>query len=379
MDTPSHKLLAIPPSYCCCTSLNPSLPFSSWKRSISWQRMKCPQHLSRKKHHNVFSPVQENYHYSSNNPTTKLIISSPKHLPASASNDSRNPIGAKLFSRCKIPYPFSHQLSSRLAIKDYCNTHTYPMLQKCQVNTHSSVINNTPLTTNSVGSSSDIYYARKHFAPLSGRHLANARSHSEPLITTVLQPKTLILEEYRGRNATYQNRKHLNKERLASHRVITGSNHSIKRDIAVTKPKSASAAERSNVHVSSTQPLRVRWSSHSPLPSFVVRPSKSVNHHSERFSKRHDLLKSPKKVPLTNTSSEQHETMTDCNVVQPETEINTMHLQYPCIKYSNMAIHSDQYKSLGAGVRWKGSTKPGKNGNLPKSITITTPWDHKRN
>ena len=372
MDTSSQKLLAIPPSYCCCTSLNPSLPFSSWKKSISWQRMKCPQHHSRKKHHNIFSPVQENYYYSNN------ISSSPKHLPASASNDSKNPIGAKLFSRCKIPYPFSHQLSSRLAIKDYCNTHTYPMLQKCQVN-NSSAVNNTPLATTSVTSSYDIYYTRKFYAPMSGRHLANARSHSEPLITTVLQPKTLILEEYRGRNATYQNRKQFSKERLASHRVITGSNHSIKRDIAVAKPKSASAAERSNV--SSSQPLRVRWSSHSPLPSFVVRPSKSVNHHSERFSKRHDLLKSApaveqKKAPLTNTSSREHETVADCIAVQPEAEINTMHLQYPCIKYSNMAIHSDQYKSLGAGVRWKGSMKPEK--NLPKSITITTPWD-KRN
>lgn len=208
MSKSVNRLLTVQPS-CCCNSLSSPSAFSPWTSDIIMQKVKPISTGSPKPYHKMISVVEDCLTSNSK------LFSSSKH---SLSSDSKHAsiVNSKLLlaqSNHQIPYQFAHQSSSTSAIEEYRSKYTYPTLQKRVVSAHTVERNHC--------------CAVKYSAPAPSCNNCYTRSLSESQISTMLKPRTVILEESLGKkDISDQSRKQfIPKGRvLPSPKVVIGYN-----------------------------------------------------------------------------------------------------------------------------------------------------------
>ena len=347
MSIPSDELLTVSQQLtCCCSSLisSPS-HLSSWHEDTipipKVKPLKCDSKSCR--HKMLYAePVD------SITPSNKVTRSSSKHSFTLVTSDSKSQfVNSKLLLNYKIPYQFSHQTSATVAIKDYCNSHTYPILQR-RVQSANSERN---------------YYCR---TKSSSGYNGYARSSSETQIATTLTPKTIVLGEYqysgiKQQQGSKKQAKERSSSSLGSSPKLTIRKSPSRIESAKTKPKAAA--------LGSNLSLKMKWASEQQVPSFVVKPNKS------RDSSYNDILRRYSTAPqsdqqlikATVLNGDRKLSKSVCNVAPPSengSKTDTSY-RYYC-----------QQERRGASADNRIS-KVSTNGHLiksPGSITINNPW-----
>ena len=378
-STDGHNLLT-PSPLCCCASLSLTPTLSPWDVNPNINT----KTLKRLKAFSEYNLEHCRKVLDGSNIITieKTLTSSSKQASfTSRSSDSKNLLAnSRPLLNYEIPYNFEHQCSPNRAIKDYRRTHTYPTMQKRVMSAYSAERHSK---------------SRRH-----SRNYVHIATTSMPHITATLRPKMILLGEYYDGSG---HRKKLRKEDLDNAqptatplppppppplRKIISHSFSKRAMNKLTRP------------VEYELPFKMRLVNH-PVPSFLIKPSKSVN---KSHSKADESTSSSAKAKKGNVTkhNEKSRDKAVCNIIPPEgTELRThvpnARMQSFTYNYMNycqqktqqeqtredsnnvtMSTATAQPRDIGVNKPKVCSNSPTVGSNSPGSVmTITSPWgDH---
>lgn len=359
MSKSVNKLLTVPPS-CCCNSLSSPAAFSPWTSDIMQKVKPVGPH----KYHRMIFEVEDCL--SSNS----KVFTSSKHSLSNSSSDSKSAsiASSKLLlphSNHQIPYQFAHQSSSTSAIEEYRSKYTYPTLQKRVVSAHTVERNHCCA----------VKYSAQSPAPSCNN--CYARSLSESQMSTMLKPRTVILEDSFGKDMSDQSRKQfIPKGRiLPSPKVIIGFNQIMHPKYEVVKQPAAIGLEK--------KLSTIRCSSHTEIPTFtsagkVNKPKSST----EDIKKKYSLKPRQQKKPIPAAKCKNMK----LKIGKPggvQGHSNAFHVN------NSSPVHKFGYSSSSATTQSPQRQQPKKD-DKPRSIEsggqckysvrmISSPWEERRN